>query len=290
MDDLPKRLVKYAKAHDRALAMSDYLTGRGELQLARKLDQCGAHLLFRFYINHDSLRLHAANFCQKHLICPLCAIRRGLKSMQVYEEKIQLLMTLDPSLRASLVTFTIKNGDDLSERMRHLKNAMARLISCRRKVGYEDWQIQKLLGAVWSYEVKRGSGSGLWHPHVHMVWLHHEDIDTKALSKEWKWATGDSHNLDVSPIVPDPDTGSLIAGMLEVFKYALKFSDMSLDDNWHAFEKLTNKRLISSSGLLHGLQIPEKLTDDELDGPYLEMLYRFTQGGGYIHEWSKRHG
>jgi hypothetical protein len=290
MDDLPKRLIKYANAHTRTLSMSDYLSQRGELQLARKLDQCGAHLLFHFYIDHNALRLHAANFCQKHLICPLCAIRRGVKSMQAYEEKIQLLMAQDPTLRASMVTLTIKNEDDLAERMRHLKNALARLLMCRRTKGYDDWQIQKMLGAVWSYEVKRGKGSGLWHPHVHMIWLHREDIDAQALSREWKWATGDSHNLDVSPITPDPETGSLVAGMMEVFKYALKFSDMSLDDNWLAFEKLSNKRLISSSGLLHGLKIPEKLTDDELTGPFIEMLYRFSSECGYVLERSARHG
>lgn len=147
-----------------------------------------------------------------------------------------------------------------------------------------------MLGAVWSYEVKRGLNSGIWHPHIHMVWLHHEDIDAQVLSREWKWATGDSHNLDVRPINPDPVTGSLVDGMLEVFKYALKFSDMSLSDNWHAFEKLSNKRLISSSGLLHGLEIPEKLSDDELDGPFIEMLYRFSIEHGYIHERSARHG
>lgn len=289
MDDLPKRLVKYANAHLRALSMSDYLLQRGEPQLAQKLDQCGAHLLFHFYTNHNALRLHAANFCHKHLICPLCAIRRGVKSMQVYEEKIKLLMANYPTLRASMVTATIVNGVDLAERTRHLKASMTRWTSCRRKAGYENWEIQKMLGSVWSYEVKRGSGSGLWHPHAHMVWLHHDDLELSALKKEWEWATGDSFNIHHTPIIPDPETGSLIAGMMEVFKYALKFSDMSLDDNWHAFETLSNKRLISSSGLLHGLKIPEKLTDDELDGPFIEMLFQFTRQNGYVQQWRNHH-
>lgn len=290
INDLPKKLVKYANAHLRALDMSHYLAGNGELQLAHKLDECGAHLLFHLYTDHNALRLHAANFCHKHLICPLCAIRRAVKAMQVYEEKINLLMLNDPKLRASLVTTTVKNDDDLGERYRHLKNGIVRLTSCRRRTGYEDWEIQKMLGSVWSYEIKRGENSGLWHPHVHMIWLHHEDIDEKVLSNEWKWATGDSHILDVRPITPHLETGSLSGGMLEVFKYALKFSDMSLEDNFHAFETLSKKRLISSSGLLHGLKVPTKLTDDELTGPFIAMLYRFSSECGYVHEHTSHHG
>ena len=38
-----------------------------------------------------------------------------------------------------------------------------------------------------SFEVKRGKGSGLWHPHVHMVWLCEQKPDARQLSKNgWK--------------------------------------------------------------------------------------------------------
>ena len=35
--------------------------------------------------------------------------------------------------------------------------------------------------------------------------------------------------VDCRPITGDPSEG-----FMEVFKYAVKFSDLSLDDNWHA--------------------------------------------------------
>lgn len=277
IDDLPERLGRYATAHKRALEMSHYVQHQGDTQLSYKLAECGSYLLFRYYLKHEQVRLHAAQFCKKHLLCPLCAIRRGVKAMQAYEKKILHVLESNPGLRASMVTVTLKNGSVLHERFRHLKNSVRRWISCRRKDGYEDWEILKMLGGVWSYEVKRGNGSGEWHPHAHMIWLHYADLDSDQLSAEWKWATGDSFIVDARPIRPD-ENGSLIGGMLEVFKYAVKFSDMPLEDNWHAFEELSGERMISSAGLLWGVQIPEDLTDEELSGPYAELVYRFVQG------------
>ena len=56
-----------------------------------------------------------------------------------------------------------------------------------------------------------------------------------------------------------------IDGFLETFKYALKFSDLELSDNLHAYKTLKGKRLINSFGALRGVEVPEELTDDDLD-------------------------
>jgi hypothetical protein len=47
--------------------------------LHQRLTTCGDYLLFRHYFTIDAVRLHAASFCMKHLLCPLCAIRRGAR-------------------------------------------------------------------------------------------------------------------------------------------------------------------------------------------------------------------
>ena len=65
----------------------------------------------------------------------------------------------------------------------------------------------------------------------------------------------------------------------EVCKYALKFSDLSLENTWEAFLTLKGKRLTGSFGSMYGVKIPEKLDDMPLDElPYMEMLYRFVFG------------
>ena len=55
---------------------------------------------------------------------------------------------------------------------------------------------------------------------------------------------------------------------IEVFKYALKFSEMSHFDIWLAHETLSPdgrfKTLTSSIGLFRGVKVPEKMTDEQL--------------------------
>ena len=81
--------------------------------------------------------------------------------------------------------------------------------------------------------------------------------------------------VDVRPL-RDP-----VAGFLEVCKYAVKFADLSLPDNWEAYQVMRGQRLIDSHGLMRGVQVPESLLDDPLgdDLPFVDLLYRYLAGG-----------
>lgn len=286
---LPGRLDRYSKAHHRALAMSDYATEKSRLctskfnlreteKTALRLRNCGSYLLFRDYYTVGKVRLHAATFCKKHLLCPLCAIRRGAKMVKSYMDKLAAIKAEHPHLKAYLVTLTVKDGPDLLERFNHLHRSVQKLHKTRTGQGQHS-EACKADAAVWSYEFKRGKNSGDWHPHVHAVWLCNEAPDAVQLSKEWKAITKDSFIVDVTPF---HDQNDVITGFLEVFKYAVKFSDMPLADNWDGYEKLSGKRLIASFGLFRGIEVPEDLTDEPLDElPYVEALYKFIYGVGY---------
>lgn len=275
---LPGRLDRYAKAHQRTVQMSDYASEQGEVKLADRLANCGTYLLFRDYYTVSKIRLHAAYFCKKHLLCPLCAIRRGAKMVKAYMDRLEVIKAANPRLKASLVTFTVKDGPDLVERFNHLQKSLQRLHKARVTPRMSN-EACKASGAVWSYEFKRGSGSGLWHPHVHAVWLHEDAIDSRVLSQEWHAITGDSFIIDVTPF---HDQENVITGFLEVFKYAVKFSDLPLLDNWHGHQVLAGKRLIASFGLFRGVEIPESLLDEPLDElPYIEHFYRYVANAGY---------
>jgi len=275
---LPSRLSRYSKAHHRAVEMAHYAAERGEVKLSAKLEGCGSHLLFRHYYTVDKVRLHAAYFCKKHLLCPLCAIRRGAKMVKAYMDRLQVILAENPRLKPYLVTLTVKDGGDLRERFNHLFRSVQRLHKCRTGKGQYS-EACKADGAVWSYEFKRGKNSGLWHPHVHAVWLCETPPDQEALSAQWKAITGDSHIVDIRPFHEGQD---VVEGFLEVFKYAVKFSDLPMDDNWHGYEVLGGKRLIASFGVFRGVEVPEELTDERLDDlPYVEMLFRFVQNVGY---------
>ena len=276
--ELPKRLDRYSKAHHRAIEMAYYASDRGEVKLSRNLHMCGSYLLFRDYYTVGKVRLHAAKFCNKHLLCPLCAIRRGAKMVKSYLDRLRVILSQNPELKPYLVTLTVKDGPDLYERFKHLQNSVKFLHRTRSRDGQYS-EACKADAAVWSYEFKRGKNSGEWHPHVHAVWLCKDVPDQTALSAQWKKITGDSFIVDVRPFHDDAD---VLGGFLEVFKYAVKFSDLPLEDNWTGFETLSGKRLIASFGLFRGIDFPENLDDESLDDlPYIEALYKFIYGAGY---------
>ena len=66
-------------------------------------------------------------------------------------------------------------------------------------------EFAKAVGGVHSIEVKRGKGSGLWHPHVHMIWLCHEAPDQAKLRQEWEGWAGDSWSCKVVPFHSQED-------------------------------------------------------------------------------------
>lgn len=278
IEALPRRVERYSKAKRGALEVGQYMAGLPDLQrTAQRLATCGDYLVFRHYTTVDLVRLHGARLCMKHLLCPLCAIRRGAKALAAYLERWEAIRAEKTALRPFLVTLTVKDGPDLAERFQHLNRAQHEL--WKRKHRRRGSSLDGVAGAVWSYEVKRGSGSGLWHPHLHMIALAEHEPDQAQLAAEWRNITVDSHIVDVRPI----DQADQVSGFLEVFKYAVKFSDQPPADTVHAFRTLTGKRLLASAGCFRGVEVPDDLTDapGDLEGlPFVTLFYRFL-GGGY---------
>lgn len=292
---LPKRLERYSNAKARQVEILTHVkqfVQREPLEafLANlhatqyRIQDCGNYLVFNNYYTVDDVRLSKASFCMMHLLCPLCAIRRGAKQVHAYLEKFELLRNDNPRLRPYMLTLTVKNGHDLSERFAHLTKSVKKLFKRRRdaKDGKGSSELLKALGGVFSYELTLSKHG--WHPHVHMVILCDQDnpiqfSQAKAkdskLSREWHQVTGDSFIVDVRPIQGDP-----AEGFIEVFKYALKFSDLSPQENLAAFLALNRRRLTGSFGLFWGVKVPEKMTDQLLDElPYIELFYKYTRAG-----------
>ena len=280
IEALPKRVDRYSKAKTKALDVAKYMRHAPEVQHLEKvwqrLEGCGNYLVFRHYFTVDQVKLHGARLCMQHLLCPLCAIRRGAKFLKAYLDRFDNIRLDRPELKAYLVTLTVKDGPNLAERFAHLHSSQRELWK-RKQRGRGSW-LDDVAGAVWSYEVKRGSGSGLWHPHLHMVALAESMPDQGQLSREWNDITGDSFVVDVRPIDPE----DLASGFVEVFKYAVKFSDQPEADTVHAYATLKGKRLLASAGCFRGVPEPEGLLDDHeaLDGlPFITLFYRYLRGG-----------
>lgn len=276
IEALPKRVDRYSKAKKGALDVAKYMGTLPKHQaIAKRVHGCGDYLLFRHFFTIDAVKLHAASFCMKHLLCPLCAIRRGAKALGAYLDRFEAIKRISGHLRPFLVTLTVKDGPDLRERFKHLHDSQREL--WKRKQRGRGSVLDGVEGAVWSYEVKRGQGSGVWHPHLHMIALAEVAPDADRLSRDWHEITGDSFIVDVRPISQDDPA----SGFVEVFKYAVKFSDQEPADTVHAWETLAGKRLLGSAGCFRGVEIPEDLTDDPGDYlglPYVDLLYRYLSG------------
>ncbi len=139
--------------------------------------------------------------------------------------------------------------------------------------------IKPVQAGVWSFEFTRSEHG--WHPHAHCIYLaDRARLDVPALREEWRQITGDSHVFRVDPFNPDQVP---FAAFLEVFKYAMKFSDLANPDLWEAYGTLAGRRLVGSLGAFRGVEIPEDLTDAPLldDSPFIDLFYRYYTGPGY---------
>lgn len=256
---------------------------------ANDLRGCGSQLLFKHYYTQDSYRLAHMRSCRRHMLCRFCSSIRATKQAMSYHAKMLQVLKDNPKLKPVFITLTVKNGDDLGERFNHLMSNFKTMQKARR-----DWlnrgtghnELCKAHGIVYAVEItNRGRG---WHPHIHMVALVDDWIDRKKLSQQWEAITGDSKIVDVRRLKPSKGTkNDYMEAFIEVFKYALKFSEMSHFDIWLAHETLSPdgrlKRLQGSIGLFRGVKVPEKMTDEQLsdDLPFMLVLYRFIRGAGY---------
>jgi hypothetical protein len=95
-------------------------------------------------------------------------------------------------------------------------------------------------------------------------------IDIQKLKEEWLNLTGDSSVINIEYA----DDGAF----LEVFAYALKFSEMSHPDRWFASQQLKGDRLISSFGSFRGVDLGDDVTDDILttEELFVDLLFRWN--------------
>lgn len=280
-------------------ALSKYDTDR-----AAKLSKCGGSIAFRYWIAHERVTMHTANWCNMGRLCQACAHARGIKLSKNAAQKVSHILNDDRDLRPWLVTFTVKNGPDLADRLRHLLRSFSK--GWKRRENHlrgkrHSSAFNAVAGSIYSAEIKRGKNSGQWHVHLHClflvpasVWRWEEgktglQLEANAhrqLCDEWYEITGDSFVINAKPLRSAVDMASgepvredyLTAELFEVFKYLTKPSETSPEDVVEAWRVTQGKRLVRSHGNLVGLKMPETLDGEVLDGDSWEMWFRWKQG------------
>jgi hypothetical protein len=285
---LPERCEAYSTLKERTSEFTDWARDGGipqfdkaDTKLFRKIENCASYLIFRTYPELNKTRLLGTCSCKEHLLCAFCAARRGVRNSRAYQERVESLLNENPYQRLMFVTFTVKNGSNLFERFTHLKNSITRFLKKRnnalaRPELYSSFSFAN--GGVFAYEFKRGYNENLWHPHIHMLMLQDSDayIDIQAVKDEWLQITGDSSVINIKETTDN-------TAFLEVFAYALKFSELEHVDRLHAFRLLKGERLISSFGSFRNVEIPDSNNDDQLEDSYFyDSVYRFMKHRGYF--------
>jgi hypothetical protein len=297
---LGDRVKRYGAAKKTALAIAEFgIQSENAEWISQGLKQqaCGWYLLFRQMLTGDrSARLVAAQFCSLPT-CPFCSIRRSAKTLGAYLPKIMAVRLQNPSSRLLFVTLTVRDSQDLKEVFGRLEGGLGGLMqrSRDRRRGKGASVMQGVLGGVGQFEVKKGAGKQLWHPHYHGLWLHQGRMDFGRLQEEWGQLAGDAgawckvKHLDTErQIVAGArleDLQEVLAGdVSEVIKYPMKFGDMTPLEVWQAWDILRGKRMLRSFGCLRGVEVPESLLDEPIDWrhlEYVELLYRY-QGQGFF--------
>lgn len=279
---------------------------------SRKLTGCGCLTQFQHWINHDKTTVSMHTWCNMPRLCQACAHARGVQLAKIAARRAMVLLAGNPKLRPWLVTFTVKNGPDLAERLKHLIRSFSAGWQRRKDLikGRRGWtEFAAPEGVIYSIEIKRGKGSGQWHVHMHCLYLVPEDVwqwerhesgyrlagDTHArLSREWFEITKDSMVVNAKPLRTSIDLSHGIAAtpehlmveLFEVFKYLTKPGETKPGDTVHAWWTTQSRRLVRSYGSLVGIDLPKNLNEDPLDGPSWLAWYRWSNGSYRRHgEW-----
>ena len=283
INGLRETVEGYGSRKARTNATAAYLGQTFRSTLPRRLYGCATWLQFRWWQVPDRVTLKAAIFCGIPLLCPNCARRRAAKQAARVEEK---LTHLSGQFDYWFVTLTVKNGHDLAERFDHLRKSFKRLRARARDHRRDNGAFVELAraeGLLWSFEFTK-SAEG-WHPHVHMIaalpkgsapiaWgVDPFTGEESQLRQDWQAVTGDSCITHATPVTMDDPR----AGIAELVKYALKFSDLTIEDTVEAYRTLRAKKLMECSGELRGVVLPEDegLLDEDLAGAYMDFLYRW---------------
>ena len=292
---LAQRITKYGRAKRRSLQMLAYLEeelrrcpiGNGVRPSLKRqaglLRACGTWLHFAYDFGwseagfKDEYRLVRANFCDQHLLCNFCAVRRSIQKLNAYLRRYRYLLQLNPYRIPLLITFTVKNGPDLRERFEHLVRSFRRLQDNRRRYRsnprkHPFTQLAKVTAGVGAFENTYNAETQEHHPHFHLIALCNDIPAHKPLVDEWQAITKDSFVVDIRPF---EDISHPEAAFLEVFKYTLKFSTMPLAVNYQAAQVLAGRRLLISFGEFWGVKVPEQLTDAPLDREYVDYYFEW---------------
>ena len=261
-------------------------------RIKEKVFSCGSYLEFYFPENTDLGKLQRANFCMKDRLCSSCAVGRAynqqkkfLQSLNFFEKKLNIDLCkknwyyiVTPVRHSSNETL-----EEVFERVFKLRqSALMQMRNSRRRNTAGFWsQFKGGMGSVEITYTKNG-----WN--VHINWLLYSDNRVQVYKvtdgkKSWyqnkdlerflkKFNDSYIHSIDELNF---SSTDLIRKHLLEILKYALKFSSLSPEQLVEVYYTLYRKRLFFTFGSLRALKLESvkdvSIGDDIKD---FEKFYR----------------
>lgn len=259
---LKKQLLPYIEEHYPHL-----LSNR--LRKAR-IQNCGNQVAFRRYLETGDVQMVWANFCKYDRICIACATKRAMRMIKKFSQGVEEHNLYNKKRYYIVLTISHTKDDKLSDLMDRLTLYKERLARNYRN-SKRPWQKNKSFfykfdGMVISIEIAHKWPSG-WHPHINILACSDEDIPIE--SKYYRWLTNDDllqewktitdgtsyiHNIRKIDVTKNHFSRS---GIGEVFKYAIKFSDLTVAQLAEVMEIQHNRkyRFFATYGVFRGWRL-----------------------------------
>ncbi len=238
----------------------------------QRMRECCNMIAFRRYLDTGNVQLVSSNFCKYDRICIACATKRAMRMIKKFSQGIEENWLYSKKWYYIVLTISHKEWDKLSDLMDRLMLYKEKLARAYRNSKRDNQKSKSFFtqfdGMVMSIEIAHKWKNG-WHPHINILACSNNDIPTESkfvkwntnqqLLDEWKEITsGTSYIHNIRPIEVKKDHFSR-SGIGEVFKYAIKFSDLSMEQ---LAEVMVNQhkhkyRFFATYGIFRGWKIWE---------------------------------
>jgi len=297
-DFLKKSIFKLKKSKKQVKITLDYWDSIKENPLSPNMNanvyNCGSWLKFRNYIDLDKNSLHKARFCKKDKICPACAARRAAKQVQkVYKELYSNEDLLKGNWYYIVMPVVHNSSEEFGTVFKRVQTALKKINQAirneERGKNSNNW-FTNFDGIYYSIEETKTDNG--WNVHANLLCRSKKPLQG-LIRKHPKKNNGVFWNLDAVETLKQIAEGSLnisispikvsnkeelLKNLQEVFKYSLKFQELSPDDLLIAYRGLYRKRLIGTMGTLRGLSTDIKFNDEEIeDELFIETIYHYIK-------------
>ena len=150
-------------------------------------------------VGPDLASIDRTEYCKNNIVCPFCPTRRQWIKSKQFAGKFHELIKYDKLLNVSFITLSPKNYRTASDGLKTV-NKLRSIV--HRKCNKSATEFNKIVGGVTAVDVAYSKDkTNKWNIHLHIVALHHGELDQSEMVKTWKLITKDgSYHVDIKPV------------------------------------------------------------------------------------------